>query len=63
MYVFKHGKMSALCNSQEEVDFLQKRGEFFKKYCEEKGWPTDPEKLSIKQILEVREQEDWKNPK
>lgn len=33
-----------------------------RKYCESKGWPLEPEKLSIEQVLEIREQPSWKEP-
>lgn len=36
------------------------RHEIVTKYCEEKGW--DMEDLTIEQILEIRNLEEWKNP-
>ena len=30
-------------------------------YCRAQGWPEDPEKLSIDQILEIRRAPGWKD--
>ncbi len=50
----------------EEVPEAQRvidvRYAFSMSYCRSKGWPEEPAKLSIEQILEIREQEGWKNP-
>jgi len=63
MEIFKHGNMFALVDSKDTVNFLQKRGEFAKQYCVKKGWSAEFTKLSIEQILEIRNQPEWKNPK
>jgi hypothetical protein len=42
-------------------EWAQKRHDFTVKYCKSKGWPTDPEKLSIDQIMEIRDQPEWKD--
>ena len=42
---------------------LAGRAKFAEEYCKKKGWPTEIEKLSIDQLLEVRAQPGWKNPK
>jgi len=47
----------------ETADALQKRHDFSMAYCKEKGWPQDAEKLTIDQILEIRKQPGWINPK
>lgn len=41
---------------------INARHEFMVAYCTEKGWPTNPEDLSLEQIMEVRSQEGWKVP-
>jgi hypothetical protein len=41
---------------------LNARHAFALKYCQEQGWTTELGKLSIEQILQIRAQEDWKNP-
>jgi hypothetical protein len=40
---------------------LLARKAFTEQYCKEKGWPA-PRDLTIKQVLEIRSQEKWKNP-
>lgn len=47
----------------EAEKILWARHRFIAAYCESKGWPTDPGELSIDQILEIREQAGWKDPK
>lgn len=53
--------------SQADADrqkaIIDARHTFAMKYCREHGWPEDPGQLSIDQILEIREHEEWKNPK
>jgi hypothetical protein len=39
------------------------RAEFALRYMKEKGWGDDPTKISISQLMEIRAQGDWKNPK
>lgn len=41
-----------------EPDWARKRRLFVVKYCEAKGW--DPEELSLDQIMEIRQQLEWK---
>ncbi len=41
---------------------LWARHRFVVAYCESKGWPTNPDELSLDQIFEIREQDGWKNP-
>lgn len=41
-----------------EPDWARKRRVFVVKYCETKGW--DPENLSLDQIMEIRQQPEWK---
>lgn len=52
--------------SEEETEHVQKivegRHAFAIAYCKLKGWPEDPEKLTIAQIMEIRDQDGWKNP-
>lgn len=50
-----------LTAGQEEL--LKKRGQFVLDYCKAHGWSVEFEALSIEQILEIRSQDDWKNPK
>jgi hypothetical protein len=40
---------------------LEARGKFVMLYAKEKQW--DIENLTMEQILEIRKQEGWKNPK
>ena len=44
----------------EQEVFLAARGRFVTQYCLSQNWDRD--NLTIKQILEVRNQEGWKNP-
>jgi len=44
---------------------LESRHNFSMKYAKDRGWMKDGDtfkSLSIKQVLEIREQEEWKNP-
>lgn len=43
------------------ADIIIKRAIFNAKYCEKKGW--DITNLTWEQIMEIRSQEGWKNPK
>jgi hypothetical protein len=43
-----------------QLPTLKARDAFVRKYCAERGW--DPEHISIEQLLDIREQEGWKNP-
>ena len=40
-------------------NILAGRSAFIEAYCEAKGW-TEP--LTITQVLEIRQQDGWKNP-
>jgi hypothetical protein len=46
--------------TQQEHDFLRRRGEFAIAYCAAKNW--DAENLTIEQVLEIRSQPGWKTP-
>lgn len=46
----------------EHQRVINARGEFSFRYMKEKGWGDKLEDLSIQQILEIREQKEWKNP-
>ena len=41
---------------------LNARHAFILGYMVTKGWAGSPEDLSMEQILEIRQQEGWKNP-
>jgi hypothetical protein len=51
---------------KEEVPEMQRiinaRYDFSITFCRSKGWSEELEELSIEQILEIRQQEGWKNP-
>ena len=48
--------------SPDEIQALiERRHKIAMDYCEKKGWPTDFEKLSWEQVLEVRALPEWKN--
>lgn len=40
---------------------IHNRGRFTQEYAASKGWPTEFTKLSIDQILEIRDQPEWKH--
>ena len=42
-------------------EWVQKRHDFAVRYCESKGWPTDPAELSLTQIMEIRGQSEWQD--
>lgn len=44
--------------SSEELEKM--RGEFVSRYCESRGW--DENHLTAEQLLEIREQREWKSP-
>ena len=48
--------------ARERQALIDARHAFILAYTEKKGWDSDPEKLSIEQILEIRAQPGWKNP-
>ena len=47
--------------SPETEKVLLARDAFIDKYCAEKGWTKAT--LTMQQILEIRAQDGWKNPK
>jgi len=46
----------------EHKRVINARAEFSLRYMKEKGWGLHPKKISVQQILEIREQEEWKKP-
>ena len=49
--------------TQTELDDLIKaRHAFVVRYCTQMGWPTEAERLTIAQVLQIRAQDGWKNP-
>ncbi len=55
------GGMTIYGASPEAVAMIVRRDSFIRQYAEEKGW--DVNNLTFPQILEIRKQEGWKNPK
>jgi hypothetical protein len=55
------GGIVAVDVTKKEADILTARVAFVEQYCREKGW--DMLKLTIDQLLEVRAQPGWQNPK
>jgi len=55
------GKLHIIGASKEQENILQGRHDFVKAYCDEHN--LDMENLSFEQILEIRKQDGWKNPK
>lgn len=49
-------------NDDDAERIINKRAKFSLQYMKEKGWGDDVTALSIKQILEIREQPGWKKP-
>jgi hypothetical protein len=49
----------------EMLEFLKKRDAFNRAYCAQKGWTErlEANTLTIEEILEIRSQPGWKNPK
>jgi hypothetical protein len=41
------------------VKVFEKRQQFTRQYCKDKGWSTNPEELSLDQIMEIRAQPGW----
>jgi hypothetical protein len=39
---------------------IEGRHAFIQKYCQEQGWNSS--NLSMQQVLQIRQQEGWKNP-
>jgi len=50
------------CKTDAEKEFFKNRAAFAMEYCEKQGWPPNPAELEISQILEIRDQDGWKNP-
>lgn len=42
--------------------FMEARYRFVLSYAESKGWPANPDHLSMDQIMEIRSQPGWKAP-
>ena len=57
----KLGDFTVVGASPEMQNILLARDAFIDKYCAEKGWTKAT--LTIEQILEIRAQDGWKNPK
>lgn len=55
------GGITVSGGTEEERNLLRKRGEFATAYCQNKGW--DIAKLTITQLLEIRAQKGWREPK
>jgi hypothetical protein len=62
---FGGGHIVHMGSSEDAVEHqrvISARGKFSLQYMKEKGWGDDPIKLSIQQIMEIREQPEWKKP-
>lgn len=55
------GGMKIHGGTPEQIAMISGRDSFIRKYAEEKGW--DVNNLTFPQILEIREQEGWINPR
>lgn len=60
--ITQKGEIKTMRQHIDESPVLLGREKFVKEYCEKKGWPCDTTKLSIRRIMEIREQSGWKNP-
>lgn len=50
-------------DNMNQIDpVIEAREKVWKEYCVKKGWPLEPDKLSMEQILEIRGLPEWKNP-
>lgn len=47
--------------NEKHKKLVEGRHKFSQEYIKKKGW-GQPDTLSIPQIMEIREQEGWKNP-
>ena len=63
MKTLQVGGMTIVGASAEQEAVLMGRDAFIKAYCKEKGWGEDIGKLSLEQVMEIRRQDGWKNPK
>jgi len=46
---------------QQSNEIIKRRHEIVLAYCKEKGWDSDPSKISLNQIMEIRGQQNWKD--
>lgn len=46
---------------QQIQAIIRERQAIATNYCQKMGWPTDPAQLSFNQIIEIRDQQDWKD--
>jgi hypothetical protein len=54
-----------LCSDEEALAFAElarKRAEFALAYMKEKGWGSNPDTISIEELMEIRDQPGWKDP-
>jgi len=60
------GQLIFMTGTKAENDKTEKilhaRYHFSLEYCRTMGWPADLSKLSLDQVLEIREQAGWQNP-
>lgn len=58
------GNILSFSENNEEIEKIKNliylRVEFSKKYAKNKGWSFD--NLTMEQIIEIRNQEEWRNP-
>ena len=57
-----HATLSGNIDNKTKM-LLTGKDKFAKDYCDKKGWEYSLKKLTIEQLLEIRRQEGWKNPK
>jgi hypothetical protein len=61
--ILGNGSMIDVSSNTHDADGIKKvilsRQKIAYDYCNKKGWPTEPEKLSFEQILEIRKQQSW----
>lgn len=55
--------VGTLTERTAQKELIEKRWRFCQTYCAAKGWPTDTNKLSLAQVLEINAQDEWKYPK
>ena len=55
------GSFFILNSVGKQPAFIERRHKVVMDYCKKMGWPLDVEKLSIEQILEIRETKKWKD--
>ena len=48
-------------NKEVDHSVIADRQKIAADYCKQKGWPTDPEALTMDQIMEIRQQPEWIN--